>query len=143
MTLLNKVLKVFVGDKSKKDIGEIMPILKEIKKVEPEIEKLSFDELRAKSVYFRQQIKEAQQELQDRIEALTQQADTTVEIDEKESIYAEIDKIKDQKYEIEKRILDQLLPEAFAVMKETAKRFVAHSEIEVTATPFEDRKSVV
>lgn len=137
MTLLNKVLKVFVGDKSKKDIGEIMPILKEIKKVEPEIEKLSFDELRTKSVYFRQQIKEAQQELQDRIEALTQQADTTVEIDEKESIYAEIDKIKDQKYEIEKRILDQLLPEAFAVMKETAKRFVAHSEIEVTATPFD------
>lgn len=102
MAILDKVLKIFVGDKSKKDIGEIAPILNEIKKCEPEIEKLSFDQLRAKSDEFRQKIKDAQKDLDNQIVELQQKADSTESINEKEDIYAEIDKIKGQKYEIEK-----------------------------------------
>lgn len=137
MAILDKVLKIFVGDKSKKDIGEIAPILNEIKKCEPEIEKLSFDQLRAKSDEFRQKIKDAQKDLDNQIVELQQKADSTESINEKEDIYAEIDKIKGQKYEIEKKILDEILPEAFAVMKETAKRFKDNPTLEVTATPFD------
>ena len=137
MAILDKVLKIFVGDKSKKDIGEIAPILNEIKKCEPEIEKLSFDQLRAKSDEFRQKIKDAQKDLDNQIVELQQKADSTESINEKEDIYAEIDKIKSQKYEIEKKILDEILPEAFAVMKETAKRFKDNPTLEVTATPFD------
>src|SRR5690606_38169494 len=102
-----------------------------------EIEKLSFDQLRAKSDEFRQKIKDAQKDLDNQIVELQQKADSTESINEKEDIYAEIDKIKGQKYEIEKKILDEILPEAFAVMKETAKRFKDNPTLEVTATPFD------
>ena len=134
MTLLDKVLKVFVGDKSKKDISEITPLVKEIKKHEEAMTKLSLDQLRAKSVDFRQTIIEAKAELNSTITTLTQEANTSEDINRKEEIYAEIDKIKNDLYEVEKKTLDQILPEAFAVMKETARRFKENTTLEVTAT---------
>ncbi|PQB03857.1 preprotein translocase subunit SecA [Aureitalea marina] len=137
MGILDNVLKVFVGDKSKKDIGEIQPLVKEIKKFEAEMASLSLDELRAKSDKFRQQIKDDQKELQQQIDDLNNQADELEDIDEKEAVYNQIDGLKDELYEIEKATLESILPEAFAVVKETAQRFKDNTTLEVTATPFD------
>jgi preprotein translocase subunit SecA len=137
MGILDNVLKVFVGDKSKKDIGIIQPLVNEIKTHEAAIEKLSHDELRAKSDYFRKEIKAAQKEIQDQIDALEKQSETEQDINKKEDYYNQIDKLKDERYEIEKATLSKLLPEAFAVMKETAKRFKNNETITVTASQFD------
>ena len=137
MGLLDSVLKVFVGDKSKKDISEIQPIVDQIKKYEAEMEQLSLDALRAKSDAFRVKIKEDQKDIQSQIDALTQEAEVEEDIDKKEDIYGQIDALKDERYEVEKKTLDEILPEAFAVVKETAKRFVENETLTVTATPFD------
>ncbi|WP_310993822.1 preprotein translocase subunit SecA [Aequorivita marina] len=137
MGILDNVLKVFVGDKSKKDIGQIQPLVNAIKKQEEAISKLSHDELRAKSDYFRNIIKENQKEIQDQIDALEEKSDSEEDINKKEDLYNEIDKLKDDRYEVEKETLNTILPEAFAVMKETAKRFKNNETITVTASAFD------
>ncbi|MDC8006265.1 preprotein translocase subunit SecA [Aureisphaera galaxeae] len=137
MGLLDNVLKVFVGDKSKKDIGEIQPYVDQVKKHESEIAALSIDELRAKSDYFRNRIKEDQKEVQAEIDALTEQAENEEDIDKKEDIYNQIDHLKDDRYEVEKKTLDEILPEAFAVIKETAKRFKDNETLTVNASPYD------
>lgn len=137
MTVLDKILKVFVGDKSKKDVGQILPIVNQIKTFESQIEKLSLDELRAKSDFFRDKIAQSRKELDAQVIELTNEANASNDINRNEDIYAEIDKIKDDIYAIEKKVLDEILPEAFAVVKETAKRFVNNSTLEVTASQFD------
>ena len=137
MGFLDSVLKTFVGDKSKKDIGDIQPIVEEVKKHEAAISKLSMDELRGKSDAFRLKIKEAQDEIVQQITTLQNEAETMEDIDKKEDIYNQIDSLKGDRYEVEKDILDKILPEAFAVVKETAKRFVENKTITVTASPFD------
>src|SRR5690554_1394323 len=137
MGFLDKLLKIFVGDKSRKDIGIIQPLVDQIKTLEAAMEKLSHDELRAKSDYFREEIKKAQADIQKEIDNLQQLADEEQDIDKKEDIYNQIDQLKDDRYEVEKATLDKILPEAFAVMKETAKRFKNNETIEVTASPYD------
>ncbi|WP_420379824.1 preprotein translocase subunit SecA [Gilvibacter sp.] len=137
MGLLDNVLKVFVGDKAKKDLGEIQPLVDQIKAKEGEMAQLTLDQLRAKSDTFRAQLREAQAETKQQIEALSEEAEAVSDIQRKEDIYAEIDQLKDALYEIEKQFLDEILPEAFAVIKETAKRFAENSTLEVTATAFD------
>lgn len=137
MGLLDNVLKVFVGDKSKKDIGDIQPLVKEIKKHEEIIANLSLDALRAKSDAFRNKIKEDQKEIQDQIDSLLKQAENEEDIDAKEDIYNRIDTLKDERYAVEKKTLLELLPEAFAVVKETAKRFKDNETLTVVASPFD------
>src|SRR5690625_4670601 len=117
MKFLDTILKFLVGDKSKKDIKEIQPIVDKIKKLEPKIASLSLDELREKSNTFRQAIKDAQKDIQAEIQSLQQQADTTTNIDEKETLYKQIDDLRDKSYAEEKKALDEILPEAFAVIK--------------------------
>ena len=80
MGILDNVLKVFVGDKSKKDISQIQPLVNEIKKHEAAIEKLSHDELRAKSDFFRKEIKAAQKDVQDQIDSLEKQSEEEQDI---------------------------------------------------------------
>jgi len=137
MGFLDNVLKVFVGDKSKKDIGDIQPLVNEIKKHEAAIAALSLDELRAKSDAFRARIKEDQKEIQEQIDALAKEAETMVDIDKKEDIYNQIDALKDDRYEVEKVTLLDILPEAFSVVKETAKRFKDNTTLTVTASAFD------
>lgn len=137
MGFLDSILKTFVGDKSKKDIGEIQPLVEQIKKLQPEIAALSLDELRAKSDEFRAKIKADQAEIQQQIDDLTQAAEQEEDIDKKEDIYNQIDALKDDRYEIEKTTLNEILPEAFAVVKETAQRFKDNTTLEVNATPFD------
>ncbi|MDE3741930.1 preprotein translocase subunit SecA [Maribacter polysaccharolyticus] len=139
MSLLNSVLKAFVGDKSKKDVKELQPILKQIKSFESALEGLSLDELRAKTAEFKARIKADRQELDDKIAELTEQVHASSDIDKNEDIYAEIDKLQEEAYKISENTLNDILPEAFAVVKETAKRFVANETMEVTASEF-DRK---
>ncbi|MDY8134094.1 preprotein translocase subunit SecA [Aquimarina sp. 2201CG5-10] len=137
MGILDSVLKVFVGDKSKKDIKEIQPKVELIKKAEKTVENLSHDELRAKTITFKNKINEARAEINAKIDALTEEANVTEDIDRKEDIYGEIDKLKEEAYEITEKVLNEILPEAFAVVKETAKRFANNDSIEVTASAYD------
>ncbi|MBL86686.1 MAG: preprotein translocase subunit SecA [Winogradskyella sp.] len=137
MGILDKVLKVFVGDKSKQDVSAIKPIVDKIKTFEQALEALSHDELRAKTVEFKEKIAEARKPLLERQNELLAKAEQTEDIDEREDIYQEADKIEDEIYEVTEEVLNDILPEAFAVVKETAKRFVHNTEIPVTANAFD------
>ena len=137
MSLLNSVLKVFVGDKSKQDVKAILPIIDKIKEFEPAIAQLSNDALRAKTNDFKALLKAASKEEETRITALLEEANSSTEIDRKEDIYHEIDQLNDVVYQKTQETLNDLLPEAFAVVKETSKRFVENSEISVTANAFD------
>jgi len=137
MGLLDIVLKVFIGDKSKKDIGELQPIVDEIKTHEGAMESLTVDELRGKSDYFKNIIKEDLKEIQLQIDDLETQAKKEEDIDLKEDIYNQIDSLNDERYEVEKKSLDKILPEAFAVIKETTKRFKENETIVAAATSFD------
>ena len=137
MGILDNVLKLFVGDKSKKDISDIQPIVAQIKKQESVIEELSIDQLRAKTTEFKNKIKADQKEIQDQINALEKESSEIDDINKKEDLYKEIDQLKDDRYLTEVKTLEELLPEAFAVMKETAKRFKNNETLIVNATPFD------
>ncbi len=137
MSFLNSVLKVFVGDKAKQDVKALSPIVEKVKSFESALEQLSHDELRAKTTEFKAKIAEARKPLQDKIDQLLKDADATDDIDEREDIYVEIDKIEDDIYEVTETVLNDIMAEAFAVVKETAKRFVHNTEISVKANEFD------
>ena len=137
MNFLNSILKVFVGDKSKQDVKAIMPIVEKIKSFESALEALSHDQLRAKTAEFKAKIADARQPFYSQIEALEQEAEASDDIDRREDIYQEIDKIKDDAYAATEEVLNDILPEAFAVVKETAKRFKDNTSITVEANEFD------
>ncbi|MCX2837443.1 preprotein translocase subunit SecA [Salinimicrobium sp. MT39] len=137
MSFLDTVLKVFVGDKSKKDIKEIQPIVNKILALEKEFEALSLDELREKTVTFKTRIKDALKEVNEQIANLNTEADASEDITRKEDIYAEIDALKEKSYEISEGVLNEILPEAFATVKETAKRFKDNPQLKVTASAYD------
>ena len=137
MSILNSVLKVFVGDKSKQDVKAIMPIVKEIKLFEPKIATLSNDELRAKTDEFKSKIQSACAQHEEKIKQLREDINTISDIDQKEELYEEIDQLNDAIYSTTQDVLNAILPEAFAVVKETAKRFVQNTTIRVTANAFD------
>jgi len=137
MSFLDSVLKVFVGDKSKQDVKSIMPIVDKIKSFEKGLEALSHDELRSKTLEFKDKIAEANKSINEQIANLTKDAESTEDIDVREDIYDQIDKLNDDAYKITEDVLNDILPEAFAVVKETAKRFVNNTEITVKANEFD------
>src|SRR5690606_31851073 len=137
MSFLNSVIKVFVGDKSQKDIKEIQPLVEQIKSFEDSLTSLSHDELRAKTQFFKNKIKEARASVDEQITKLTEESETIEDIDRKEDIYTEIDRLKDEAYTVTEKTLNEILPEAFAVVKETAKRFTNNPTLTVTASPFD------
>jgi preprotein translocase subunit SecA len=136
MGILDSVIKLFVGDKQQKDLKILQPIVDNVKKFETTLAQLSHDELRAKTIEFKDKIKSATATLDNKIATLELEA-KDADIDRQEDIYAEIDTLKDEAYTISEATLAEIMPEAFAVIKETAKRFVENEEIEVTATPFD------
>lgn len=137
MSFLNSILKTFVGDKSKKDVKELQPLLNQIKSYEQAIEGLSIDELRNKTVEFKAKIQESYASETEKIEALREEVQASTDIDKNEDIYVEIDKLKDEIYKISEETLGDILPEAFAVVKETAKRFVENETLLVKATEYD------
>jgi len=137
MSFLNSVLKVFVGDKSKQDVKATMPMVEKVKSFDAAMESLSLDDLRGKTKDFKQQIEEARSTFEDQIAKLQEEADIIEDIDRKEDIYLEIDKLKDDSYSATQDVLNAILPEAFAVVKETTKRFVNNKTLKVEASTFD------
>ena len=137
MGLLNSILKIFVGDKSKKDLAGISPILDEINKNFHSYKELSNDELRNKTHGFKDELNKNLAEIEDQINELRIEINQTDEIDQKESLYEQVDELTLKVREIIAETLEKILPEAFAVIKETARRFVENSSIEVTANEFD------
>ena len=138
MDILSKVIKTFFGTKSDKDRKEIQPYVDRILALYPQIDALSNDELRARSAALRRDIAEEIRPDEERItelKGILEQPETSLEDKERHS--REIDKLtKDIDDKIEKK-LDEMLPEAFAIMKSTARRFAENPTIEVTATQFD------
>ncbi|MDB0006505.1 preprotein translocase subunit SecA [Flavobacteriales bacterium] len=136
MGIFDFATKVF-GNKYDKDLKEINPIIEKIKSVYPSIQSLSNDELRSKTASFKQQIEEATKDTYKEIDTLKEKAESTdIELQQKESIYADIDTLEKNVVEKTEEVLEQILPEAFAVVKETAQRF-SNGNIEVTASDFD------
>ena len=137
MSILNRVLNVFVWDKSRKDLKSIQPIVSQILVQEKKLSTISNDELREKTNVFISEIQDIRTPLQEKINTLQQQIDQSGDIDEKESLYSEIDALQEEANQGVSAYLDEILPTAFAIVKETAKRFTNNSSIEVTANAFD------
>lgn len=135
MSFLNSILKAFVGDKSEKDVKAIQPLIAKVHTFEKALAALSHDELRAKTIEFKEKIKQARAEKDAKIVSLKNEAENTADIDAREDIYAEIDVLENEAYEISEKVLNEILPEAFAVIKETAKRFKDNTTLTVKASP--------
>ncbi len=137
MSFISSIIKVFVGDKSKKDVKNILPILSEIKSNYEKLSTLSNDELREKTKKFKKIIEQSKNEIDLKIKDLENKNRTIENIDESESIYSQIDLLKKESDTKVNECLTEILPEAFAVMKETAKRFKENSFLEVKAEDFD------
>ncbi|MBB1194432.1 preprotein translocase subunit SecA [Flavobacterium sp. SOK18b] len=135
MSFINSIIKVFVGDKSQKDVKALQPYLTKIKTFEEPLKALSHDELRGRTLFFKDKIKQERADKDAKIAALKLEVENIVDIDKREDIYVAIDALEKEAYEISEKTLMQILPEAFAVVKETARRFKDNTQIEVTATP--------
>ncbi|MBR1785397.1 MAG: preprotein translocase subunit SecA [Bacteroidales bacterium] len=133
--MANILTKLF-GNKSQRDLREVKPFLEATLAVYPKIQQLDNNQLRAKTVEFRQRIAQAVEaeenelkQMRDRIEA-----EYDMPVDEKEALYRRIDELEKHSYDKTQKVLDEILPEAFAVVKETARRFAENEVVEVTAT---------
>ncbi len=136
MSILNTVIKLFVGDKQQKDLKLLQPIVEKTNFFKETLSKLSNDELREKTKEFKEKISSATKNFNDKIASLEEEA-KEASIDRQEDIYTEIDELKDEAYKISEAVLEEIMPEAFALIKETAKRFVENTTLEVTATSFD------
>ena len=141
MSIINNVIKVFVGDKAKKDVRGLQPLVEKVKSHEAAVAALSHDELRAKTAEFKARIDADRAALTEQIQNLEEETIQSEDVDRNETLYAEIDKLKDEAYAVTENTLNALLPEAFAVIKETAQRFVDNSTISVQATAFDRQLS--
>ena len=137
MSFLNSIIKTFVGDKTKKDLALIHPIVSKINKHFYSYESLSNDELREKTVSFKNTIQKNLNENINGINEIKSQIENTSDIDQKELLYQKIDGLSFKGEEIISSTLEEILPEAFAVVKETARRFVNNTQIEVIASEFD------
>ncbi|MBP7104776.1 MAG: preprotein translocase subunit SecA [Fermentimonas sp.] len=132
----NKIISKIFGNKAQRDLNEINPVVKRIKEVYPEIEKLSNDELRNRTKDLEKQIRDYVAEEKQQIEQLKAGLEE-VELDKREPIWNQIDKIEKEINEKYEKVLDEILPIAFSIMKDTARRFTQNNEIVVTATEFD------
>jgi len=132
----NKFLKSLFGDKSTRDMKLIQPLVEKVKAVSPEIEKLDNDALRQRTKTIQQQVQDSAKEQKARIDELKATIENTP-IDERADIFAQIDKIEKEVLDIYEKALDEVMPEVFAIVKETARRFAENEETIVTATDFD------
>jgi preprotein translocase subunit SecA len=138
MSFINNLLTKFFGNKSDRDIKEIMPYVEKTKTEYEKLQNLSNDQLRDKTKELQQRINEFIQKENQEIAELKLKLDSdALEIDQREEIYDAIDKIEKQIDDKIEDVLTQILPEAFAVIKETARRFKENEYVEVTATDFD------
>ncbi len=135
--MLGKILKLFVGDKSKKDLKLINPIIEKIHSFEKEMNGLSNDELRGQTLIFKKEIQNASSNINLEIEKIKNEIDDINDFDKKEELFNQIDKLNEDAYKISEETLNKILPKAFAVVKETAKRFVENKEIIVETNDYD------
>ena len=136
MALVDIIKKVF-GTKSERDMKQVRPILEKVLAAYESIDKLSNDELRAKAEDLKRRIREVEEPFEKRIAEIKDQLESDIPVSQKESLATESDKlVKDEDAEIEK-ILNEILPDAFAIMKSTARRFAQNPIVEVTANDFD------
>ena len=132
----NKFLKSLFGDKSSRDMRLIQPLVETVKKAYPDIQKLSNDELRAKTKEIQKYVQDSAKEQKDKIAKLKAKIEETA-IDEREPIFEEIDKLEKEALEIYEKALNEVMPTAFCIVKDTARRFAENEETIVTATDFD------
>ena len=132
----NKIISKIFGNKAQRDLNEVNPAVKKIKEAYIEIEKLSNDELRNRTKELEKEISDYVADEKSRIEQLKAGMEETA-INERESIWNQIDKLEKDITEKYEQVLNEILPVAFSVMKETARRFTENEEIVVTATDFD------
>ena len=133
--MANFLSKLF-GTKSDRDLKEVKPFLDAILKIYPEIQKLDNDQLRAKTIEFKERIRKEVEAEENELSTLRQRIEEEYDmpVAEKEEIYKRIDKLEKESYDKTQKVLNEILPEAFSVVKETARRFAENSEVVVTAT---------
>src|SRR5450631_3956475 len=143
--MIGFISKLFGGNKSEKDIKIIMPRVEQINQLQATFHSLSNDALRAKTNEFKQRIKEHLKEMDTSIEDLGKKAEELPfsDISGKDALYIEIDELKKKRDDLIEEILDTILPEAFAVVKETAKRFKENTQIITTANDRDRELSVL
>ena len=132
----NKILRSLFGDKSSRDMKLIQPLVEQVKAVYPEVQKLDNDQLRRRTKDIQQQVQQSAQKEKAEIERLKATIEDTP-IDERADIFAQIDKIEKEVLEIYEDALNEVMPEVFAIVKETARRFAENEETIVTATDFD------
>ena len=131
-----KILKSLFGDKSSRDMKLIQPLVNKVKAVEPQVQQMDNDALRARSKELQQQVQQAAKEQKDKIAELKAKIEDTP-LDERAEIFAQIDKIEKEALDIYEKKLNEVGPEVFAIVKETARRFAENEETIVTATNFD------
>ena len=132
----NNFLKSLFGDKSSRDMKLIQPLVEKVKAVYPEIQKLSNDELRAKTKELQHYVQSSADEQKKQIEELKAKIEETP-IDEREDIFNQIDKLEKEVLDLYEKALDEVMPTAFSIIKDTARRFAENEETIVTATDFD------
>jgi len=132
----NSILKSLFGDKSSRDMKLIQPLVEKVKAMTPKVEALDNDALRQRTKELQQQVQNSATEQKTRIANLKATIEDTP-IDERAGIFAQIDKIEKEVLDIYEKALDEVMPEVFAIVKETAKRFAENEETVVTATDFD------
>jgi preprotein translocase subunit SecA len=108
MSFLNKILKTFIGDKNQKDLAEINKIIPLIKAEEAKMSTLTIDEIREKTQSFKNQIKEATAHIQKEIDDYKSKIEATTDFDLQDTYYEAIDKLEDDSYEIEQKVLSDI-----------------------------------
>ena len=132
----NKFLQSLFGNKSSKDMKLIQPLVEKVKEAYPEIMALSNDELRARTKQLQQYVQDSANEDKAKIAELKAKIEDTP-IDERESIFNAIDKLEKEVLEIYEKALNEVMPVAFSIVKDTARRFAENEETVVTATDFD------
>mgnify|MGYP005837433399 CR=1 FL=1 len=132
----NEFLSSIFGNKSTRDMKEIKPWVEKIKAAYPEIEKLDNDALRAKTEELKKYIHESATAERAKVEELKASIES-LELEDREEVFAQIDKIEKEILDKYEKALDEVLPVAFSIVKATAKRFTENEEIVVTATDFD------
>ena len=136
MALVDIIKKVF-GSKSERDMKQVKPILEKVLAAYKDIDKLSNDELRARTEELKKKIREREEPFEKRIAEIREHLESDIPVSEKEKLATESDKlVKEEDEEIEK-VLNEILPDAFAIMKSTARRFAQNPVVEVTANDFD------
>ena len=132
----SKILKSLFGDKSTRDMKLIQPFVEQAKAATAKVEALDNDALRQRTKELQKQVQDSAKEQKAKIAALKDTIENTP-IDERASIFEQIDKIEKEVLDIYEKALDEVMPEVFAIVKETAKRFAENEETIVTATDFD------